>query len=120
MGIRENLVKMSRGMKDGKSLKESRAFGDPKIKILEKEYHRNGVSGVGFNVVKFKDPDEGEMVGIVFPTKGCVAVFNLEKLAQGDIEFGSNSWRGDIYETQLRAAIRDPEGDEEVEETTSR
>ena len=69
MSIRENLVKMSRGLREGKSLKESSSFGDPKIKILDKAHHRNGVMGTSFNVVKFKDPDEGEMVGIVFPAK---------------------------------------------------
>jgi hypothetical protein len=32
-------------------------------------------------------------------------VLDVAKLAQGDIAFGSNSWRGDHYEPHLRKAI---------------
>jgi len=33
----------------------------------------------------------------------ATAAFDLDKLAQGDIEFGSNSWRGDHYHDVMRA-----------------
>lgn len=45
------------------------------------------------------------MLGIVFEQKYHVAVFNLDKLALGNIAFGENSFRGDQYEPYLRKAI---------------
>ena len=42
---------------------------------------------------------------VVFEAEHHVAVFNLDKLALGNITFGDNSWRGDRYEPQLRGAI---------------
>jgi hypothetical protein len=75
--------------------------------------HRNGICGAPFHVVLFRDPDEGRMLGIVFDLAHHVAVFNLDKLALGNIAFGVNSWRGDRYEPQLRKAIQhDPDHSE--------
>jgi hypothetical protein len=68
--------------------------------------HRNGICGAPFHVVLFRDPDEGRMLGIVFDLAYHVAVFNIDKLALGNIAFGVNSWRGDRYEPQLRRAIQ--------------
>jgi len=76
-----------------------------KLLIEQIDRHRNGVSGDPFHVLIFRDPDEGPMVGIVFDQKCHVAVFNLDKLAIGNIAFGVNSWRGDRYEPHLRKAI---------------
>lgn len=45
------------------------------------------------------------MLGVVFDEPYHVAVFNLSKLALGNIAFGVNSWRGDVYEPLLRRAI---------------
>lgn len=45
------------------------------------------------------------MLGIVFGQECHVAVFNLDKLAAGNIAFGINSWRGDSYDPHLRDAI---------------
>lgn len=67
--------------------------------------HRNGVAGAPFHVLVFRDPDEGRMVGIVFDAAHHVAVFQLDKLALGNVAFGVNSWRGDRYEPPLRKAI---------------
>jgi hypothetical protein len=79
------------------------------IEVEEVEYHRNGVGGAPFNVIKFTDPKEGPMLGVVFYKVDCsetaVAVFNRDKLAEGDISFGSNSWRGDVYAPMLRVGI---------------
>lgn len=69
------------------------------------QHHRNGVSGAPFHVLLFRDPDEGRMLGVVFGQEHHVAVFNLDKLALGNIAFGVNSWRGDRYEPFLRLAI---------------
>jgi hypothetical protein len=76
-----------------------------KLRIEDIQHHRNGVSGAPFHVVLFRDPDEGRMVGVVFQAEQHVAVFNLDKLAIGNIAFGVNSWRGDHYEPHLRTAI---------------
>jgi len=76
-----------------------------KLRIENIQYHRNGVSGAPFHVLLFRNPDEGRMLGIVFQQRYHVAVFNLDKLALGDIAFGLNSWRGDQYEPHLRKAI---------------
>ena len=69
------------------------------------QHHRNGICGAPFHVLIFRDPNEGRMVGIVFDEAHHVAVFNLDKLAIGNIAFGVNSWRGDHYEPHLRKAI---------------
>lgn len=92
------------------------------IKIEEIAYHRNGVSGAGFFVVKFIDTDvpkpksrlidkmnqiegaEGHMIGIVFDAPYHVAVFDRGLLAQDVIAFGRNSFRGGHYEAALRKA----------------
>jgi hypothetical protein len=76
-----------------------------KLLINTIQHHRNGVSGAPFHALIFRDPDEGRMLGIVFEQEAHVAVFNLDKLALGNIAFGVNSWRGDRYEPFLRAAV---------------
>ncbi len=79
-----------------------------KIKhIIAVACHRNGICGAPFHVVLFEDGgDEGSRkVGIVFEEPHNCAVLDVDKLAVGDIAFGSNSWRGDKYEPQLRQAI---------------
>jgi hypothetical protein len=74
-------------------------------------YHRNGVGGEGFYVLAFRGTDRDDkglkrdMVGVVFPEPGHVAVFDRDMLATGEIGFGVNSWRGDQYEPELRAAL---------------
>ncbi len=77
-----------------------------KLRIEQLQHHRNGVGGAPFDVLIFRDPGAGRMLGIVFPEPGHVAVFHLEKLALGNIAFGVNSWRGDHYEPDLRKAIQ--------------
>ncbi|EAQ81495.1 hypothetical protein [Blastopirellula marina] len=75
------------------------------LSIENIQFHRNGICGAPFHVLIFRDPDEGRMVSIVFDEEHHVAVFNLDKLAIGNIAFGVNSWRGDRYEPHLREAI---------------
>ena len=88
-------------------------------KIEQIASHRNGVSGVPFWVVGFSDSEHGApMIGVVFDhgdgtildESGYCAVFRLDLLAKGDIAFGSNSWRGDRFEPELREAIAKHEG----------
>lgn len=82
-----------------------------KLQIENVQLHRNGISGAPFHALIFRDPDEGRMLGIVFEQKHHVAVFNLDKLALGNIAFGVNSWRGDRYEPHLRMAIEQMTGE---------
>jgi hypothetical protein len=76
-----------------------------KLRIENIQHHRNGISGAPFQALIFRDPEAGRMLGIVFDERHHVAVFNLDKLALGNIAFGENSWRGDQYELHLRKAI---------------
>ena len=89
---------------------------DIKVKLISYDYHRNGCCGAPFHVAIF-DAMEGDdttrMVGVVFDQDAHVAVFDLAKLAAGDIAFGSNSYRGDWYEKPLREAIKAAEDQEE-------
>ena len=75
------------------------------VRLQQVAYHRNGISGAPFHAVLFVDPSQGPMLGVVFDQPHHVAVFQLDKLSRGDITFGSNSWRGDHYEPQLRKMI---------------
>ena len=78
-------------------------------RIIDIDYHRNGISGAPFHVVLFDDKGEEASckVGIVFDSPHHVAVLDIAKLAEGVITFGHNSWRGDVFELELRAAIPD-------------
>ncbi|MFZ1932672.1 MAG: hypothetical protein WCB27_25385 [Thermoguttaceae bacterium] len=78
-----------------------------KLKIIHTAHHRNGVHGASFDLVLFKDrgPERSRKIGILFEQPHHCAVLDVAKLAQGDIAFGSNSWRGDEYEPDLRKAI---------------
>lgn len=67
-------------------------------------YHRNGVCGEPFHVVLFRDP-VGRKVAVVFDAPRYVAVLDLEQAAKGEIRFGFNSFRGDVYEPLLRDAL---------------
>ena len=82
-----------------------------KLTFHQIKYHRNGVSGAPFHVIRFTDPTEGDMLGIVFEQGSHVAVLNLDRLDTRDIGFGTNSWRGDRYEPHLRSAIKQLEAE---------
>lgn len=76
------------------------------LKIVDVAFHRNGVGGVGFYAVLFDDKENGRMVASLFDSPGYCAVYQVEMLSNGDVKFGSNSWRGDHYESQLRPAVK--------------
>jgi hypothetical protein len=78
-----------------------------KLKIIAVAHHRNGVAGAPFDIVLFSERglSGSRKVGIVFDQEAHCAVLDVDKLAAGDIAFGSNSWRGDDYEQLLRKAI---------------
>lgn len=75
--------------------------------FIDTASHRNGTSGAPFHVVLFEDiGDEGSRkVGIVFDSPSHVAVLDVDLLAEGIITFGQNSWRGDVFEPELRQHI---------------
>lgn len=79
-----------------------------KITLQQVARHRNGVSGAPFHVTLFRDEAGRLMLGIVFDEPTYVAVLDLQEVAAGNIAFGSNSWRGDHYETGLREAVQAP------------
>jgi hypothetical protein len=78
-----------------------------KLHILDIFFHRNGIGGAPFHAIIFRDtgPESSVKVGIVFEQPYHAAILDIAKLADGDIGFGSNSWRGDRYEPHLRNAI---------------
>jgi hypothetical protein len=90
-----------------------------KLTILNIDYHRNGICGAPFHAIVFRDtgPEGSAKLGIVFDEPRHCAVLDIAKLADCDIEFGSNSWRGDRYELALRRAIAD--GEKTIESRTS-
>lgn len=80
-------------------------------RIIDIDFHRNGISGAPFHVILFEDKGDeaSRKVGIVFQSPQHVAVLDVNKLASGNITFGQNSWRGDVFEIELRAAITNRE-----------
>lgn len=80
-----------------------------KLKIIATAHHRNGICGAPFTAVLFEDtgPEGSRKIGILFDEPYHCAVLDVAKLAAGDIAFGSNSFRGDHFESQLRAATAD-------------
>jgi hypothetical protein len=96
-------------------------MGKRQPKVLEADWHRNGVAGAGFSVAIVDDPTEGRMLVIDFSAEedadyGYTAVLNLDKAASGNIYMfgtnehaGGNAWRGDvlgdIYRPLVRAAL---------------
>ena len=82
----------------------------PEIRINDWAYHRNGICGAPFHVFLFDDTgDENtRKVGILFEAPHHCAVLDVTKLSEGGIAFGLNSYRGDMFEESLRAALNFP------------
>jgi len=76
-----------------------------KLTIIDASWHRNGVAGEGFYAILFDDAECGRMIASLFDEAGYCAVYNVPELARGNIEFGSNSWRGDQYAEELRRLL---------------
>jgi hypothetical protein len=80
------------------------------IKIIEKAYHRNGIAGEGFWAVRFRhtaeDGNPETFVATLFDGEGQCAVLSVDRLAVDGVAFGRNSWRGDVFESELRRAIK--------------
>ena len=82
----------------------------PQIRITDWAYHRKGISGAPFHVFLFDDigDENTRKVGILFEAPHHCAVFDVTKLSEGGIAFGLNSYRGDMFEESLRAALNFP------------
>jgi hypothetical protein len=80
------------------------------IEILAIDSHRNGIGGNRFHVVLFETsdvPDE-KMLAIVFPEDGNIAVIGLGMAYEhNNVAFGSNSYRYEFFEDELRKAVKD-------------
>jgi hypothetical protein len=86
---------------------------EPKIEIVDIQHHRNGVMGEPFYAITFTE-EGSRKVATVFQANWHVAVLDIDLLAAGNITFGENSWRGDNYAPQLRAAIAAKYGEPEA------
>jgi hypothetical protein len=78
------------------------------LKIIKSEYHRNGVSGVPFQIVIFDYKDnEVELKNMcAFLFEESCAITNIDQLAAHNIEFGNgNSWRSEKFETLIRQEL---------------
>jgi len=73
------------------------------MRILEVAYHRNGCAGESFYAVRFSE-GRTVMLALVFECVGGVMVLDPVKAATS-VAVGENSWRGDLYEADLRKAI---------------
>jgi hypothetical protein len=79
------------------------------VKILEIDYHRNGVCGEGFYAVRFRDvvddaPEPREFLAMVF-SKQVYGVVCVEMLPELGVGMG-NHWRGDHYIDRLWRGIK--------------
>lgn len=88
-------------------------MSDMNIEIIEASFHRNGVMGLGFFAVLFDADDLDEpgkrrrMIASLFDAAGACAVYDVSELAKGNVTFArGNSWRGDVYEEQLRPLVK--------------
>lgn len=95
--------------------------------VDEVSWHRNGVGGAGFYAVLFRADvpatkneearifaitardkiEDARWLGILFDEPGHCAVICLDLLEKCRVRFGANSWRGDIFEPELRQAIEE-------------
>jgi hypothetical protein len=87
------------------------------LQIVNADTHRNGVGGAPFKVALVDDPNDGDTkLVIMFETEGHTAVLSLDKLInQEDIAFGSNSYRGDQFEAELKPELWPDEDRDEDE-----
>lgn len=86
--------------------------GIEKFKALTVAYHRNGVGGEPFHLIRFTCAEaKGDFIAIRFADdpdsiNPRIAVLNVPELAAGNIAMAEgNSWRGDHFVTQVDAAI---------------
>ncbi len=81
-----------------------------KLKIVNASYHRNGICGMGFYAILFKDLEEDKkdlMVASLFDESGYCSVYSVKELVKENIAFANgNSFRGDRFEGELRPLLK--------------
>lgn len=86
------------------------------MKVTRLDYHRNGISGLGFHVGIVEEMGEDgkirEMLVVRFLKEAdketgnvVCAAFDFAKLDKREIRFFYNSWRGDYYSYVMDDAI---------------
>jgi len=74
-------------------------------------YHRNGVFGQPFYAVLFESEGRRMLATVLNKEAdtniGAINCFvvDVDKAAEGNVRFGENSYRGDNFADELRAAI---------------
>lgn len=93
---------------------EDTAVSELNIIIIDASFHHNGISGLGFWAVLFdadhhagnNEKRRSRMIASLFDEPGVCAVYSISELVNGNIKFAcGNSWRGDVYEEELRPMI---------------
>jgi len=79
-----------------------------KLQIIEASFHRNGIGGEEFYAILFKDlAIKQTMIASLFDEAGYCSVYSINELSNGNIAFAmGNSWRGDLYEAELRPLLK--------------
>ena len=91
------------------------SFDPNLVSIFSADHHRNGIAGAPFKVALVDDANDGDMkLVVMFEAEGHTAVLSVNKIMQDDVEFGSNSYRGDLYEDALRPELWDNNSEVEV------
>ena len=76
------------------------------MKIIKQSRHRNGITGSPFKIGIIEDDDKSRKLIIDFDSNNklnpFIAVLDMDLLSKNIIEFGLNSWRGDLYEDLLK------------------
>lgn len=78
------------------------------LKLKALEFHRNGVSGCPFYVGIVKEGTTRKIV-ITFddePSAVRTAAFDIDLLAENNIKFGENSFRGDHFHDFMLKQIK--------------
>ena len=78
---------------------------NPLMTPIKIDHHRNGVSGQPFYIGIIRDADNSKKLIIQFDDSRDTAVLDMGLLKKDIIEFGVNSWRGDLYQERFRAMI---------------
>lgn len=106
----------ARGKSEETGKEDTMKFDPNLLQIVDSDFHRNGIAGIGFHVALVDDPNDGDTkLVIMFPGEGHTAVLSVNKLMEEDISFGSNSFRGDMYDAALRPELFDEDTDKEQE-----
>ena len=78
------------------------------LNIVSASFHRNGIGGEGFYAIIFDDAEHGRMIASLFDEAGYCAVYKISEIEKGNIGFAmGNSWRGDMYESELRPLLKE-------------